>query len=414
MKRMIKNYKKIVFSLTVVFLISFLVPTCSGDDVWSDPEIISKETSESSYRASLAIGLDDTIHIAWKDKTDYNGSGNDWDVFYRYKPINGNWSTIEVVSTENTSECSCLSLTVDNNDTVHIAWAARTDEINSLIDKIYYRSKTRNGVWGKISCVSNESTKDCACPSIEVDNKGIVYVVWNKGIVYVVWPDSTNYNNSGTDYDIFYKSKTENGQWGTPEVVSMESTNDSLVASLAIDNNGTVHVIWQEEIKGKNSDTNYDIFYKSKTENGQWGPLEVVSSESTSQSLSASIDIDNKGTIHVIWNDRTSISDSGTDYDIFYKFKTNDGIWSETQVISKESNTNCRWPSLNVDNINKVHVAWADQTNYQNAGNDYDIFYKSKKENGQWSSLEVISTESISDSNWPSFDIDSKGFVHMS
>ena len=348
MKKMLLKTRKIFFLLLVVVITSLIGITCLGDNVWSDPEIMSFESAGFSYRASLAIGMNDTVHIAWKDKTDYNGSGDDWDVFYRYKPINGSWSLIEVVSTENTSECSCLSLTVDYNDTVHIVWAAKTDDINSLVDKIYYRCKTRNGIWGKVSCVSNESIHDCTCPSIGVDNKGIVYVAW---------PDRTNYNNSGDDYDIFYKYKAENGYWSA---------------------------------------------------------LEVVSAESTSQSLAASIDIDRKDTIHVIWNDRTDFNDSGKDYDIVYKFKTKDGIWSDTEIISKESKSNCKWPSLTVDSKNKVHVAWADQTNYQNSGTDYDIFYKSKTENGHWSALEVVSAESTSDSNWPSFDIDSNGIVHMS
>ena len=51
--------------------------------------------------------------------------------------------------------------------------------------------------------------------------------------------------------------------------------------------------------------------------------------------------------------------------------------WSVTEVVSTESTSDSTWPSLAVDSSDVMHVAWDDQTDYGGSGSDDDIFYKS-------------------------------------
>lgn len=51
-------------------------------------------------------------------------------------------------------------------------------------------------------------------------------------------------------------------------------------------------------------------------------------------------------------------------------------IWSPTEVVSTESTGNSYNPSLAVDTLGNVHVAWDDLTDYLESGTDEDIFYK--------------------------------------
>jgi len=88
--------------------------------------------------------------------------------------------------------------------------------------------------------------------------------------------------------------------------------------------------------------------------------------------------VDGDGMVHVAWDDGTDYGGSGSDDDIFYKYKPSGGSWSTTEVVSTESTDTSWWPSLMVDGDGTVHVAWKDWTDYGGSGSDHDIFYKYK------------------------------------
>jgi hypothetical protein len=392
-----------------IFLICLKITICTnvvGAHVWSRAEVVSSESSKGSYRASLAVDANGTIHVAWKDNTNYGNSGRDWDIFYKKKTKGGNWTNTEVVSTESTGTSQCLWLAVDANGTVHIAWKDNTNYSNSGRDwDIFYKKKTKGGNWTKMEVVSTESTNTSGCPCLAVESNGTVHVVWS---------DGSNYSGSGSDYDIFYKKKTKGGNWTTTEVVSTESNDDCHEPSLAVDDYGTVHVFWEERSDFRNSGNDYDIFYKKKTKGGNWTTTEVVSTESTGNSLIPCSAVDNNGTIHVAWVDNTDYMGSGADHDIFYKKKPQYGNWTTTEVVSVESTSiRCNWPSLIVDTNGTVHVAWNDNTNYASSGADHDIFYKMKPTGGNWTSAKIVSAGSTNDSYFPSLGVDPAGKVHI-
>ena len=86
----------------------------------------------------------------------------------------------------------------------------------------------------------------------------------------------------------------------------------------------------------------------------------------------------------------------------------NSNGWSITEVVSTESTDGSRHPSLMVDSDGVVHVAWYDYTDYGGSGSDLDIFYKYKTGGGSWSTAEVVSTESTDHSMSPSLSVDSE------
>jgi len=160
--------------------------------------------------------------------------------------------------------------------------------------------------WSDTSVVSAESGSNTFYPSVAVGPDGTVHVVWY---------DSMEYSGSGGDQDIFYKSF--NGSWSDLTVVSTGSTTDSRYPSIAVGSDGTVHVVWYDSMDYSGAGTDDDIFYKSF--NGSWSDLTVVSTEGTVDSEKPAIAIANDGTVHVVWQDTTDYSGAGGDYDIFYK-----------------------------------------------------------------------------------------------
>jgi hypothetical protein len=372
---------------------------------WSTTEVVSTESTDNSFVSSLWIDDVGTVYVAWHDHTNYGGSSGTSHIFYKYKPAGGSWSTTEVVSTESTSSSEQPSLMVDNEGTVHVAWMddSNYDGDNDFLYDIFYKYKPSGGSWSTTEVVSTESTNYAWYPSLWVDGSDTVHVAWE---------DWTNY---GGGYEhIFYKYKPAGGSWSTLEVVSTESTTFSEQPSLMVDSGGTVHVAWDDGTEYGGSGSDYDIFYKCKPAGGSWSTTEVVSTESTDNSGRPSLRVGDDGTVHIAWEDLTDYSGSGSDDDIFYKCKPAGGSWSTTEVVSTES-TGFSWsPSLWVDGEGTVHVAWDDGTEYGGSGSDDDIFYKCKPAGGSWSTTEVVSTESTSDSWWPSLTVGGDGTVHVS
>jgi len=196
------------------------------------------------------------------------------------------------------------------------------------------------------------------------------------GTVHIAWHDYTDYDDAGSDYDIFYKMWEPGTGWGTTEVISTESTGNSANPSLGVGPYGTVHIAWFDETDYDDAGSGYDIFYKGWRRVTGWGTTEVVSTESTGNSEFPSLGVGPDGTVHIAWYDYTDYDDAGWGYDIFYKRWEPGRGWGTTEVVSTESTTHSKFPSLGVGPDGTVHIAWHERSDYDASGSDYDIFYK--------------------------------------
>ena len=411
---MVNYLNKKVLVISFIFMLGAVNFSCltQGNNIknninetqkgWTITEVVSTESTSASSFPSIAVDCKGIVHVAWRDLTDYGGSGPDFDIFYKYRDVNGVWSITEVVSTESTEESREPSLAVDCNGIVHVAWCDYTNYGGSGTDKdIFYKFRDMTGLWSTTEIVSTESTDNSYGPSLDIENDGTVHIAWY---------DHTNYAGSGNDYDIFYKTRSISGTWSITEVVSTESSSDSNNPSLSVENPDKVHVSWDDNTNYNGCGTDFDIFYKYRDLNGVWSITEVVSTESTSDSFWPTLRVDSDSNIHVVWDDWTDYSGAGVDEDIFYKVKTGSG-WSITEVVSTESNEISYQSSLDATSSN-VYVSWKDMTVYGGSGADADIFYKSR-DISSWSTTEVVSTESTAQSEWPSLHIDTLGTVHV-
>jgi hypothetical protein len=140
---------------------------------WAVTEVVSTESTSSSYRPSLAIGSDGKVHIAWEDWTDYGGSGTDRDIFYKRWVAGKGWSGAQVVSTESTGLSRYPSLDVGSDGTVHIAWTDNSTYGSSGYDfNIIYKQRTSTNGWTPAEVVSTKSTSVSSYPSLAVGSDG--------------------------------------------------------------------------------------------------------------------------------------------------------------------------------------------------------------------------------------------------
>jgi len=215
------------------------------------------------------------------------------------------------------------------------------------------------------------------------------------GNIHVIWCDRYDYGGSGSDRDIFHRVlNISNNKWSNIELVSTESTGWSQEPDMKIDSAGNIHVVWRDATAINESELDYDIFYKCwNSTTKTWGPVEVVSTESNESTYCPELALDSAGNIHVVWADDSNLNNSGTDRDIFYKYRNSTSkTWSGLKLISNESDGYSIDPSIKVDENGNVHIVWCDDTNFTGCGTDQDIFYRfwnstSKK----WSNLTVLS-----------------------
>ncbi len=319
-----------------------------------------------------------------------------------------------------------------------------------------------HSIWSTTQVVSTVSDQRSLRPAITVDSKDNIHIVWEDLTVYdssgsdsdifyrfynsttetwstleiistesngnshapmiisdesdnlhITWRDVTSYGGSGGDWDVFYKQIFANGSMTTTEVVSTESILN--VIWLDIDaKNGVAHVTWQDATNYLSSGSDNDILYKQRFTNGSWSIAEVVSTESYALSRFPSIEIDNKENIHISWDDASNILGAGGDEDVFYKMKNaSTGIWSSTEIISTESGADSQRSKLIVDYLGNKHIVWFDTTDYLGAGSDRDIFYKRwDVGSSTWLTTEIVSTESTSSSEVPTLIADKDGGLH--
>jgi hypothetical protein len=364
----LRRRSRLITAVVLVFAAVLAMPKVNA--AWTTTEVVSTESIDDSEFPSLAVGSDGTIHIAWEDSTDHMGAGADEDIFYkRYVPEVG-WTVAEVVSTESDGSSEYPSLAVGLDGTVHIAWDDYTDyeDAGTDSDIFYKRYEPDTGTWTRTQVVSTESTSGSYESSLAVGSDGTVHIAWY---------DSTDYGDSGTDYDVFYKSYVPDVGWTTTHVVSTESTGNSYYPSLAVGPDGTVHIAWYDYTDYGGSGTDPDIFYRGyEPDTGTWTKIQVVSTESERGSIDPSLAVGSDGTIHIAWWDFTDYGGSGTDRDIFYKRYVPDAGWTLTEVVSTESDGSSEFPSLAVGSDGAVHIAWQDDTDYGDSGTDPDIFYK--------------------------------------
>src|SRR3989304_5750969 len=109
------------------------------------------------------------------------------------------------------------------------------------------------------------------------------------------------------------------------------NNGDSLVPSINVDSQGTVHIAWVDLTPGR-----YTVLYSSKTEGGSLSEAIDVS-RSKDYATVPSLITDSEDTLHLAWYGYTTDNPAGNNEDIFYASKATGGDWAETVKISNNN-----------------------------------------------------------------------------
>lgn len=137
---------------------------------------------------------------------------------------------------------------------------------------------------------------------------------------------------------------------------------------IALDETGGIHAIWTD-----NTYYQMQILYAYRTPDGTWSPSQIITTEASSfQPIQWGIS--DTGHVHVIWQLATNSNL------LYHSWRDESGVWSTPQLLSDQggSKTPIR---LAVDANGNAHFVW----NLEGTSVD-DFYYAHTDQNGTWSS----------------------------
>lgn len=207
-----------------------------GSGAWSTPALIAA-TPATSYWPSLAIGPDNSLHVAWHDFTP-----GTTEIYYVTKPSQAAaWSSPTNIS-HTTGTSYNPVLVVDSRGGVHAVWMdAIVADFNAPF-RVLYAQKSPGGAWTPYVNLSR-TTGSAEFPTLALGPADALHVAWDTvgetpGLLYVRRP------------------APEMG-WTAPMTVSLISPAAQYPApSLAAGLGEEVHLLWSDF-----GDLSRDVFY---------------------------------------------------------------------------------------------------------------------------------------------------------
>lgn len=204
-------------------------------------------------------------------------------------------------------------------------------------------------------------------PSIARDTAGTLYVVWEDGR-----------NGETDDRDIYFARSADGGTSWTPAVrVNQDGPgHNQRTPQLAYDEtSGTLYAVWQDFRRG-----NGDIYFARSADGGNtweeplWNPLN--DDLGGADQLHPSLAVDDAGTLFVVWQDRRNGND-----DIYFVASHDGGdSWTPNILVTDEPSTTRQSQAAPSVAVGKqlgqtvVYVVWEDGRG-RAAGDPGDIYF---------------------------------------
>lgn len=376
--------------------IMILMLVCKADGQQWSTEINLTNSAGGSFLTnnsghSLAV-QGQTIYLAWFDFYERTNMGCQ----IRFKKYDGySWSvdtTVGFIGNKNLNNWypDCV---VDAGGTFHLVW--ETNEFTTDIQnfEIAYRNY-KSGVWGGIFRVTT-SAGQSSNPVLACSPSGSGYVFWQENdndvcqikyktfsgsswgsesnirintdycglpsaaicqnLPVVVWEDFTD----GT-FQIHCRKMGASG-WGQDSAIS-HSQLGAFSPSIASDDEGNLHVVWQDW-----SIVSSRICYRGfSITSGTWDTEAIISTDGNSKENPVVICRDSS--VDVFWSDdRTGY------YEIYHRSLAN-GTWGAEEKITDQG-CSAIMPGAVADSRGNMHLAWAGNPSINNTSPD--IFLKS-------------------------------------
>src|SRR6267154_117273 len=218
------------------------------------------------------------------------------------------------------------------------------------------------------------------------------------GNIYMAWEDDTA-NNS----NILFSRSTDGGvTFSTPTNLSATMTTASFsVPQIAADTAANINVVWE-------SDTgNLAIWFSGSSDGGATFSSPQMVSTNTDGSLNPQIAVDKNGSINVVWED-----DIANHSDVSFSRSTDKGAhFSPARNLSNPLGNciaNSNTPRIGLDAAANINVVWTND-----CGGNFDIFLSRSADNGATFSFPKNLSATPGLSGNPQLFVDAAGSINV-
>jgi len=211
-------------------------------------------------------------------------------------------------------------------------------EMHRLQQTVTEKPVTKETVWTEpiaiYTSVPDAAGQPVSNPSVAVDHKGAVDVVW--------WARGFG--------EVYFSRSTDGGKSFSKAVNISNTPLGSDHPAIAVDSSGAINVVWDDsslvpfrpEI----------LFTRSTDEGATWSAPKNISNTPTTSSSRSNIAVDPKGAISVVWIDGGRV---------LFTRSTDGGLtWLEPKSVSEQHPPNGLFPpALVIDTGGRTYIAWS-------------------------------------------------------
>jgi len=190
------------FKMKVLALVLFWSGLCLGGWVFTPPERVDDDTTESQQNyPRIAVDGQGNVYCVFEDWR--NGHP---EVYFAYKPKGGEWSKNEKVLKEIPNANPGAEIAVSEEGKVYCVFCARYGTVER---DVYFTERSREEEWSDPIKINDDSGDNSQrSPSLTI----------NRETLYCCWLDSRN--TGPFSHDIYFSMKPKDGDWTPNEKVN--------------------------------------------------------------------------------------------------------------------------------------------------------------------------------------------------
>jgi hypothetical protein len=233
---------------------------------WGAPVFIGDSDLGMIVLLRLAVSPNGSAFAIW-----YKETGNIY--VSRYVPGNG-WGTSEVLGGPLT--VLDLQATADANGNAIIIW----EEPGIPNNRLYVRRYVPGSGWDATQAIDDD-TGGCGYPRIVADNAGNAIAIWQR--------------YDGTSNRVYANRFTAGSTWGTPVLISNDTSTAAFAPEIAVNRNGAAMAVWYEDNNGTDN-----AYARRFIPGAGWDAIQSIES-GTTNAYAVRVAIDDSGTAISLW-----------------------------------------------------------------------------------------------------------------
>ena len=301
---------------------------------WGTAEAIGTDTVATAQFPRMAMDPNGNATVVWHVVWPADDKRPERIWANRYTPGEG-WGISEAIETDPGVYAACAwpQVAVDSDGNAIAMWT------NQQVPRILWANRyTPSGGWGTAQMIETDDTVDASSPILAMDPAGNAVVMFFDGRSPTRQPWSIHYTPSGG----WEAPVPLNGFVGVPWNVVMGA-------------NGNAIAIWEA------TDLPYTVslWANSYTPSSGWGPLELIETHDAGSSLDAEMAIDSNGNVIAVWQQNIGVAYSVTDNDVASNRYTPSEGWGTAQRIDDtQSDNRATAPQVAMDANGNAIAVW--------------------------------------------------------